>query len=71
MCEKLKVNSEKLVLLMAEKQLLTKDVCQKAGISPITLSSITNKKVCPRPKTVGKLANSLGVPVTDILESEV
>lgn len=61
----MKINIEQLDLLLAQQCKSTSDL--RMGISPQTLSRI-RKGYEVLPKTVGKLAKGLGVPVSAIIE---
>jgi len=43
-----------------------KDLAEKSGVSESNISRIENHKQQPRPSTMRKLANALGVPVIDL-----
>ncbi len=66
----MKVSTEKLELAMAQKKMLQKDLCEKACIAPRPFIAIRKGKVNPRPATVGKIADALGVSIADIIEGE-
>lgn len=64
------IDVKKFNLALAEKQLTKKAVIEKAGLSPVILTSI-NKGRKLQPLTVGRLAQALGVSVKFLTESEV
>lgn len=64
----MKVNVEKLNLLLAKKGMLLKDLCEKSGIGEITLRKIRQEKSVPKPVTVGKIAKALGCKVEDLID---
>ena len=63
----MKVNVEKMNLLLAKKGMLLKNLCEKSGVSEITLRKIRQGKSTPKPVTVGKIAKALNVNVEDII----
>ena len=66
----MKINFKNLQIAMAKSCMNPYDLCRETGIQYQTYRRIASGNQC-KPATVGKLANALGVPVTDILESEV
>lgn len=68
--EKMRIDRKKLVIAMMDKNQTVMQLAQKSTVSRVTISSIRSGKSCSM-RTAEKLANALGVPVTDILESEV
>ena len=65
----MRLNKEKVSLIMAEQDLYQKDLSEKAKMSRGNLSTIINGKNC-QPRTAYKIAKALGVDVTAILEGE-
>ena len=65
----MRLNKEKVSLIMAEQDLYQKDLAEKAKMSRGNLSTIINGKNC-QPITAYKIAKALGVDVTAILEGE-
>ena len=61
------INAIKIETLLAERGMTKKDLADACGISRQNISTIVRRGTC-EPKTAGKLAAGLGVPVTDILE---
>lgn len=63
------VDREKVNLILAKKKLTVTELCGAAGYSRNRFYTVMNsKKVSP--KTVGKIAEALGVDVTEIIETE-
>ena len=64
----MKINSKGIEIIMAEKKLSLKIVAERGDI---TSQGVYNAIRAGRatPKTVGKIAAGLGVPVADILET--
>lgn len=52
---------------LAEQGMTKKALAEKCGISPQNISTIIRRGTC-EPKTAGKLAVGLGVPVADIIK---
>lgn len=63
----MRINRIKLALLMFEKEMTTTDLSKKCGVSRQTLCYVRNGKSCSV-ATGRKIANALGVEVTDLLE---
>lgn len=64
------VNTQRIETMMAERGLTKKALAESCGISAQNVSTIIRRGTA-EPKTVGKLARGLGVPVTDITREEV
>lgn len=60
----LNVDKEKIMLIMAEKQMMLKELPKAARIS-------LNKNRPMKPKTVGLLAEALGVDAKEIIKDEI
>lgn len=63
----MKINPVKIEVILAEKGLTRVEISRKCGISRQNISTIIRRGTC-EPRTAGKLAAGLGVPVKDILE---
>ena len=63
----MKVDKRKLDIAMARAQLNRGDLAKKAGMSVQALCNVMQRKNC-RPGTIGKIADALGVDVTEIIE---
>lgn len=63
----MKINPVKIEVILAEKGLTRAEISRKCGISRQNISTIIRRGTC-EPRTAGKLAAGLGVPVKDILE---
>lgn len=61
----MRVDSIKIKLVLAEQEMTQTDLAERCGISRQFLSTILTRGTC-QPKTVGKLAKGLGVPVAEI-----
>lgn len=65
----MKINKGMLMVSMARAQLCRSEVAGKAGLSVNTLSGALSRGSC-KPATAGKIAQALGVDVTEIIETE-
>lgn len=63
------INTTKLETMLAERGLTKAAYAANCGISRQNVSTIIRRGTC-EPKTVGKLARGLGVPVADIIREE-
>ncbi len=63
------INTIKLETMLAERGLTKSALAQSCGISRQNVSTIIRRGTC-EPKTAGKLAAGLGVPVSDIIGKE-
>lgn len=64
------INTVKIEELLAEHGLTKVAYAQASGVSRQNLSTIIRRGTC-EPKTAGKLAAGLGVPVSEIIKTEV
>lgn len=62
----MKVNTNKIKLLLVENNMNQKDLAERAGISEVTLSSFMNGKNASK-GSLNKLAKTFNVPVRDIV----
>ena len=62
----MKLDKQKTQILQAQKQISATDLCTMAGITVQAYRRAMNTG--SRPITIGKIAEALGVPVTDIIE---
>lgn len=63
----MKISKEKMELIMARNALTLREISKRSGISSQNISTIRMRGQC-LPITAAKLANGLGVDVTEILE---
>ena len=61
------LNTQRIDILLAEQRLTKASLAANCGISRQNLSTIVRRGTC-EPKTAGKLAAGLGVPVVEIIE---
>ena len=66
----MEIDKKKVMLLLAEKGMLYKDVCTKAGISEAEFRKIRSGDRTPKPATIGRIAYALGVGVHEIILRE-
>ena len=60
-------SKNKIELILAENGMTKADLSKKSGIARQNISTILSRGTCS-PKTAGKLAAGLGVPVAEIAE---
>lgn len=65
----MKIDTNKVVLLLAEQEMTKTDLAEKCGIARQNISIILGRGSCT-PTTAGKLAKGLGVPVSEIMKEE-
>lgn len=63
----LKLSQDKVQIIMAKKCMNPYDLCSKAGICYASYRRIM-KNGCCKIATLGRIANALGVDVTEIIE---
>lgn len=66
----MKIDKQKILVLLAEKGMLYKDMCIKAGISEVEFRKIRSGERNPKPATIGKIASALGVSIREIIVQE-
>lgn len=64
------INTQRIELMLAERGMTKAALAESCGISRQNVSTIIRRGTC-EPKTAGKLAAGLGVPVADIIKKEV
>lgn len=64
----MKLNSEKIMIVLAEKGMFIKDLCAEAGISETAFKKMREGKRIPRTTTIGRIAKALGVGVHEIIQ---
>lgn len=60
----------KIETILAEKKMTRVNLSLTSGLTPQSISTIVRRGTC-EPKTAGKLAAGLGVPVSDIIAKGV
>lgn len=63
------INTQRIEAMLAEQGLTKKALAANCGICAQNLSTVLTRGTAA-PKTVGKLAAGLGVPVADIIKEE-
>lgn len=63
------INARYIETMQAELGMTKKDLATACGISAQNVSTIIRRGTCA-PKTAGKLARGLGVPVAEIIRKE-
>lgn len=66
----MKISKEKLDIIMAQKQMYIKEICEASGLPKETFKQARSGARNPKPKTIGRIAAALGVDVTEIIETE-
>ena len=64
------INAAKIELLLAERGMTKAALADRCGICRQNISIVVRRGTC-EPKTAGKLAKGLGVPVDDIIAKGV
>lgn len=65
------VFAERLSRLMAEKQMTQAELARRIGVGQSAVSMLLSRKCRPQPRTLGKLAEALGVTVSEIWPGKV
>ena len=65
----MKLNTTKIVLILADREMTRAALAEACGISRQNLSTIMTRGTCA-PKTAGKLAKGLGVEVLEIIKED-
>ena len=63
------ISKEKIQILLAREKVTASEFCENAGMSRNRFYAMLRQKGVT-PKTAGKLADALGVDVTEIIETE-
>lgn len=62
----MRINNERIEAILAEQGITKAVLAERCGISRQNISIITRRGTC-EPRTAGKLAAGLGVPVSEII----
>lgn len=65
----MKINTNKVLLILAEKGMTRSELATVSGICRQNISTILNRGTCS-PVTAGKIAKGLGIPVAEIMKEE-
>lgn len=63
----MKLDAVKIKMILAEREMTRGDLAEACGLCRQNVSIILNRGTC-EPKTAGKLARGLGVPVSEIVK---
>ena len=63
------INAEKIELLLAKQGITKTALADRCGICRQNISTLIRRGTC-EPKTAGKLAKGLGVPIDDLITKE-
>lgn len=66
----MKINKQKLQLAMANACLNMDDLAAQAEVSRVSISKYLSGLRNPKPKTIGKIAKALNVPVENLIDVE-
>lgn len=64
----MKIDTEKLDILIADKEMMLKDVAHASGITEQAFRNIRTGKSEPKLSTLGKISSALGVNIKDIIK---
>ncbi len=56
----------RIIQIRNQKDLTQKQISERSGIATSYLSRVENRRLEPRPKTLRRIAEALGVPVSDL-----
>ena len=65
----MKINTKKVMVILSERIMTQTELAELCGISRQNVSTIMTRGTC-LPKTAGRIANGLGVPVSEIVKEE-
>ena len=63
----MKISAQRIDTILADRGMTKVALAESSGISRQNISTIIRRGTC-EPRTAGKLASGLGVPLSDILE---
>jgi transcriptional regulator with XRE-family HTH domain len=66
----MKIDNQKLDLLMAINCLSAEQLANITGVSQVSIARFRKGIQRPRPSTIGKIAKALGVTVQELIETE-
>jgi len=56
----------RILQVRTQRRLSQTELARRAGLAPSYLSRIENRKIDPRPKTLRKIAQALGIPLAEL-----
>lgn len=65
----MRIDTIKVKLILAEQEMTRTELAERCGISRQNVSTILTRGTC-EPKTAGKLAKGLGIPVAEIVKED-
>lgn len=65
----MKINKRKMELSMARAKMNLYDLAEKSSVPINTIATVLSRRSC-KPATAGRIAEALGIDVTEILEDE-
>lgn len=63
------LDTRKIKIILAQKEMNQSNLAKKCGMRPQALSEILSRGTCTL-KTIGKIANAMGVSVTEIVKED-
>lgn len=66
----MKLNKNKTMLYIASNKKSISSICEDTGLYRTTIARAISGKTSPRPATLGKIADAIGVDLELILEEE-
>jgi DNA-binding Xre family transcriptional regulator len=67
--EPMKLNTWKIKLILAEKEMNQSDLAVKCGVNRQQINEILSRESCTL-KTLGRIAKALDIPVAEIVKEE-
>lgn len=64
----MKLNNERIMIVLSERGMLIKDLCSEADVSETAFKKMRDGKRTPRTTTLGRIAKALNVDVQDIIQ---
>lgn len=65
----MRIDKRQIHIYLAEQKLTVKSLAERIGMKPQNLSNIVTRGSC-KPVTAGRIADGLGVTVSDIVKEE-
>ena len=65
----MKISSSSIEMLIASKNITKTELARSCGMCKQNISAVLKRGTC-EPRTAGKIASGLGVPVSDIIAKE-
>lgn len=58
----------RIIQIRSERNISQRELSERSGLASSYLSRIENRRIEPRPKTLRKIADALGVPMSDLFQ---